>query len=148
VAVTLESVLRRVPHRAPFALIDRLLVLEADRAVAEKRLSAADPLVGGGLRGPLCIEALAQTAACVMVGRLGQGQHAGYLVAAAGWKFPGEGRSGETVRLEAVLVAELGSLVRFSGRATVGGRELAAGTLTLAIAGIDEPADGAGRQDA
>jgi len=147
VAVTLESVLRRVPHRAPFSLIDRLVLLERDRAVAEKRLSAGDPLCGGGLRGPLCIEALAQTAACVMVGRMGERRHAGYLVAAAGWKFPDGGRTGDTVTLEAELVHQLGGLVRFSGRAAVGRRELASGTLTLSIEAIDEPAPGAGRLD-
>ncbi len=141
-AVPLEALLLSIPHRPPWSLIDRVVSVEPGRVVAEKRLAVGDPLLGAGLRGPLCIEALAQAAACLMVARVGGGEHRGYLVAAAGWKFPARALPGELVRLEAVLRAELGGLQRFDGRAAVDGREIAAGSMTFAVQRL--PPAGAG----
>lgn len=127
------SILQLLPHRPPFLLIDRVVEVEAGRVVAEKRVAAGDPLLGRGLSGPMCIEALSQTAACLMGSREPGQRHLGYLVAAQGWKFQGMAEPGETVTLEARLVAELGALSRFEGRARVGERELASGTMTFAV---------------
>lgn len=127
------SILQLLPHRPPWSLVDRVVTLEPGRVVAEKRVAAGDPLVGGGLSGPMCIEALSQAAACLMGSREPGQPHLGYLVAAQGWKFHDIAQPGETVTLEARLVAELGALHRFEGRARVGERELASGTMTFAV---------------
>ena len=124
-----------IPHRPPWGLIDRLVSVEGNVVVAEKQVSGDDPLLGmGGLGGALAIEALAQTAACLMGWRgSDRGRHRGYLVAARGFRFPSFARSGETVTLRAEKTSELGDLHGFSGRATVGEREIAAGTMTFAV---------------
>jgi 3-hydroxyacyl-[acyl-carrier-protein] dehydratase len=134
-----------LPHRAPFALLDRVLSADAARVVGEKRVSADDALLGdAGLGGPLLVEALAQTAACLMgLANPGRTGHRGYLVAARGWKFPSRAAAGETVTLEATRVSALGALHGFEGRAHVDGRELASGSLTFAVT-FD---DGAGGSD-
>ena len=102
--------------------------------VGEKRISAADPLLHGRLAGPLVMEALAQTAACLMGLRNGhRAGHRGYLVAARGWKFPDSAESGETVTLIATQRSELGGLHAFDAVARVGEREIASGTMTFAV---------------
>ena len=122
------------PHRPPFSLVDRVISVAGDTVVAEKRVTAGDPLCGGGgLGGLLLIEALAQAAACLMGTRHGGDRHRGYLVAASGFKFHAIAQPGETVELRARQTAALGVLHRFEVAARVGAREIAAGQMTFAI---------------
>lgn len=124
-----------LPHRPPWALVDRVVSADAATVVAEKRVSAGDPLVGRGLAGPLALEALAQTAACLMgLSAAGRAGHRGYLVAARGWKFPSVALPGDTVTLTATKTSELGALHGFDASARVGDREVASGSFTFAVA--------------
>ncbi len=134
-----------LPHRPPMSLVDRVVAADGTRVVGEKRVTADDPLLGAeGMGGPLLIEALAQTAACLMgLQNEGRGGHRGYLVAARGWKFPASALPGETVTLEAERVSALGGLHGFTARAHVDGRELGSGSLSFAVAFDDPPVEGA-----
>jgi 3-hydroxyacyl-[acyl-carrier-protein] dehydratase len=129
-----------LPHRPPWSLVDRVVSVDGETVTAEKRLSPGDPLCGaGGLGGPLCLEALAQTAACLMGHRSGGARgHHGYLVAARGWKFPSTALPGETVSLVATRTAALGALAAFTGVARVGDREIASGEMTFAVRFSDD----------
>ncbi|MSP63867.1 MAG: hypothetical protein EXR72_26680 [Myxococcales bacterium] len=131
----MRSIADLIPHRPPWSLVDRVLSVEGEVVIAEKRVSGGDPLLGGGgLHGLLVIEALAQTAACLMGARNeGRAGHRGYLVAARGWKFPSTARAGETVTLTARKVSELGGLHGFAGVATVGERVVGEGAMTFAV---------------
>ena len=87
-----------IPHRAPWLLIDRVVVRGENRVEAEKRLAADDPLLAGDeLPELLVLEALAQTAACTNAGALGK--HQGLLVAASRVEFDGRARAGDVVTL-------------------------------------------------
>ena len=149
---------RWLPHRPPWLRIDRVSALDEDRVVAEKRISASDPLilasgspqvgsgggpgmansplgVGGGLGGFLLIDLAAQAAACLMAAKTpGQGAHLGYLVAAQGWKFHRTALPGDTLTVEVTRQAGLGALVRFAGALRVGDLPVAEGDFTCAIA--------------
>ena len=132
------------PHRPPWPVLDRIVAIDGERVVAEKRVSADDPLwppggtggVGGvALGGLVLLELAAQAAAC-LVGSANRGRtgHLGYLVAARGWKFPRPGgvRPGETVRVTVARRATMGALASFRATVTVGDEEVAAGELTCA----------------
>src|SRR5258706_1651601 len=105
---SVEDLELRLPHRRPWLLVDRVLEVGEDRVVAEKRVTAGDPLARAGLSGPLLVEALAQTAACLM-GRK-RSEHRGYLVALKDFRFDGQARPGDTVRLITVQQARFGAL--------------------------------------
>ena len=130
---SVPSILESIPHRPPFSLIDRVIAVEGDTVIAEKRVTADDPLCGRGLGGMLLVEALAQTAACLMGMRRGGDRHLGYLVAASGFRFHAIARPGETVVLRATRTAELGALSRFDAVALVGEREIAAGIMMFSV---------------
>ena len=126
----------RIPHRPPWLLVDRVISVEGPTVTAERRLTADDPLLCDGLPELLCLEALAQTAACLNAGELGA--HRGYLVAAGGFEFDGRAQAGETLRLTATRTAALGSLFKFDGMAQAiapGGqaRLVARGHMTFAV---------------
>ena len=115
-------------------MIDRLVSFNEQSVVAERRVTAGDPLLGDeGLRGPMLIEALAQTAACCMGLSRHGAAHLGYLVAAAGWKFHAGALPGDTVTLTATRVAALGALHRFAASASVGERQIASGSMTFSV---------------
>jgi 3-hydroxymyristoyl/3-hydroxydecanoyl-(acyl carrier protein) dehydratase len=129
--------LDRIPHRPPWLLVDRVLSAEGDTVRAERRLGVNDPLLApDGLPEVLCLEALAQAAACLNAGELGA--HRGYLVAATKFEFDGRAQAGETLLLEATRTATLGNLFRFDGvaRAVSPGGEariVARGQMTFAL---------------
>ncbi len=123
--------LTRLPHGPPFVFIDRLLSATDDTAVAEKLVTGNDAWLKGGMPELLVVEALAQTAACMVDQR--RGAHRGLLVAAAGFTFGERAQVGDRVTLRVRRGAQLGALLRVHGEALVGERRLTAGELTFAI---------------
>lgn len=129
----MASVEDLIPHRAPWLLVDRVVEAGEGRVLAEKTVTADDPLYSDGLPETLVIEALAQAAACVRGSE--RGQHRGFLVAASKFEFARRARAGETLTLRAERTATLGALHRFSAQASVGDEVLCKGELSFAIEG-------------
>ena len=128
----MERLVDLIPHRPPWLLVDRVVARSDDHVEAEKRVAADDPLLApGGLPELLSLEALAQTAACLNAGRLGQ--HRGLLVAASHVVFDGRAQAGDLVSLRARRIATLGTLLRFAVEARVGERVIARGEMTFAV---------------
>jgi 3-hydroxymyristoyl/3-hydroxydecanoyl-(acyl carrier protein) dehydratase len=121
-----------IPHQPPFRLIDRVVERGADFVRAEKRLTAGDPLlVADGLAETLVVEALAQTAAALNTGEMGE--HHGLLVQARGFSFEGRPATGTTLTLIVRRAGSLGALHRFAAEASVDGTVVARGELTFAV---------------
>lgn len=128
----MERLVDLIPHRAPWLLVDRVVARSDDSVEAERRVAADDPLLAGGeLPELLVLEALAQTAACLNAGALGE--HRGLLVAASRVEFGERARAGEVVALRARKTATMGTLVRFEAEARVGERVIARGEMTFAV---------------
>ena len=138
--IDIERITAMIPHRYPFLLVDRLIdVIPGESAVGIKNVSANEPHFQGHfpdhpvMPGVLIIEAMAQTAAVIVVAWLGK-EAEGKLVyfmtienarfrkpvvpgdqlrlycrkerqRANVWKFSGEARVGDTVVAEAVYTA-------------------------------------------
>ena len=104
------DVMRVIPHRYPFLLIDRVVELEpGKRVVAMKAVTANEPQFSGHfpgrpiMPGVLMIEALAQTG---LVAVLSLAEHHGKLVLFAGideCRFKRTVLPGDTLRLEITL---------------------------------------------
>ncbi|HEY7957841.1 MAG TPA: hypothetical protein VII38_21210 [Polyangia bacterium] len=127
----MERLLDLIPHRRPWLLLDRVVEVGQAHVTAEKRLSAGDPLLAGGLPELLVIEALAQAAACLRGAQAGA--HRGMLVQASGFTFDGRAQAGETLTLTVTRTATLGTLHRFEGEARAGERLIARGQMTFAV---------------
>lgn len=138
--IDIERIMAMIPHRYPFLLIDRLVdVVPGESAVGVKNVTANEPHFQGHfperpvMPGVLIVEAMAQTAAVIVVAWLGK-EAEGKLVyfmsidnarfrkpvlpgdqlrlycrkerqRANVWKFSGEARVGDTVVAEAVYTA-------------------------------------------
>ncbi|MCP4665492.1 MAG: beta-hydroxyacyl-ACP dehydratase [Deltaproteobacteria bacterium] len=135
-----------LPHRSPFLFVDRIMAWKAgERIVSEKDLSPDESFFAGHfpgnpiMPGVLVSEALAQTSGLLMgltwnaEDRATVGERPGFLyLASANMKFSSPARPGETLRLEAELKKEYGSMFLFNVAAYVKDRSIASGTLTLA----------------
>jgi len=138
--IDIDRIMAMIPHRYPFLLVDRLVdVVPGESAIGIKNVTANEPHFQGHfpgrpvMPGVLIIEAMAQTAAVIVVASLGK-EAEGKLVyfmtienarfrkpvvpgdqlllickkerqRANVWKFSGEARVGDTVVAEAVYTA-------------------------------------------
>jgi 3-hydroxyacyl-[acyl-carrier-protein] dehydratase len=72
-----ERVLKLLPHRYPFLMLDRVLELEPERALTLKNVTINEPFFVGHfpgapvMPGVLIVEAIAQSAAVLALGRIG-----------------------------------------------------------------------------
>ncbi len=139
-SIDINRITAMIPHRYPFLLVDRLIdVIPGESAVGIKNVTANEPHFQGHfpdrpvMPGVLIVEAMAQTAAVIVVAWLGK-EAEGKLVyfmtienarfrkpvvpgdqlrlycrkerqRANVWKFSGEARVGDTVVAEAVYTA-------------------------------------------
>lgn len=147
--IDIKEIMKTIPHRYPFLLIDRVLELEeGKRAVAIKNVTMNEPQFTGHfpgipiMPGVLIIEALAQVG-CVMA--LRQPSAEGKIVLFAGIdgvRFRRQVVPGDQLRLEVETLWVRGPLGRMKGKATVNGEIAAEGEFTFSLA---DPAGNAAR---
>jgi len=123
----------RLPHGAPFLLLDRVLEIGERTGVFLKLVSAADPCVGrdGQLPAAFVIEALAQGGGALLAAHGGDAPAGGYLVAVDDFRMLGEVRVGDEMRVEVEVVRIFSGAILLRGRALVDGELRAEGRVTL-----------------
>ena len=135
-----EEIMKIIPHRPPFLLVDRIIELEAGkRAVGLKNVSINESFFQGHfpgqpvMPGVLIVEALAQTgAACVLSKEEFQGKLALFR-GVDNFHFRDLVRPGDTLRLEVELTAIKRGVGKGKGRASVDGKTVASGELSFAV---------------
>ena len=141
---TLDAVeiMKIIPHRYPFLLVDRIEELEAGkRGVGIKNVTMGDPFFQGHfpdypvMPGVLIVEALAQVGAVAM---LTLDEHKGKIAFFAGLdnvRFKRQVKPGDTLRLEVELGQIRRNIGSGSGLATVNGEVACKGDFMFAIPG-------------
>jgi 3-hydroxyacyl-[acyl-carrier-protein] dehydratase len=147
------DIMRIIPHRYPFLLVDRVVELEPGRrAVGVKAVTANEPQFTGHfpgrpiMPGVLMVEALAQTAAVAV---MTLGQYRGKLGLFAGiddCRFRRMVLPGDTLRLEVTVEKLRGMFGRVRGVASVDGEVAVEATLSIIIP--RDQAMGGGQPDA
>lgn len=134
-----------LPHRYPFALVDRITDGETG-SWAKGRLcvSAMSPVFCGHfpqyhvLPGVLIVEALAQTAAVAMLSAPENAGKLGFFAQIKDARFKRQVRPGDVLELEARITRVRGSFAFVTGEARVDGAVAATAELTLALGSGDE----------
>ena len=127
-----NEILKLIPHRLPFLLIDRVENLVPDvSAVGIKSVTVTEPHFAGHfpnypvMPGVLIIEAMAQTAGCLVSYTEGYGSKKSsegklvYFASIDGAKFRKPVRPGEILSLYIEKIRGRGTLWKFSGTAKV-----------------------------
>ena len=147
-AVDIRRILQMIPHRYPMLMVDRVTEMHLDHsAVGIKNVSINEPFFQGHfpgepvMPGVLIVEAMAQTAAVLVVATYGQ-QSAGklvYFMSIDGVRFRRPVFPGDRLELHVEKVQSRQSVWKFSGKAIVEGKLVAEATFAAMIR--DKPAE-------
>lgn len=136
----INEIMKIIPHRQPFLLIDRIEELEAGkRAVGKKCVTYNEPFFNGHfpqepvMPGVLILEALAQTGAVAI---LSQPKNQGKTVYFGGIdkaKFKKKVVPGDVLTLELEITKQKGPIGVGIAKATVDGKVAATAEMTFAV---------------
>jgi len=128
----IQHILRKLPHRYPFLLVDRVLEFEKDvRIKALKNVTINEPFFGGHfpsrpvMPGVLMLEALAQAAALLSFESMGTDPGEDtvvYFVGIDGARFKRPVGPGDQLILEARLDRAKAGIYKYKTRASVDGQ--------------------------
>jgi len=124
----------RLPHAAPFLMLDRVVDVGEKSGVFSKHVTGADPCIAadGTLPAAFLLEALAQSGGALVAAMDEAAPKIGYLASVDDFRVHRPARVGDTLRIEVEIVRHFASATLFRGRALVGDRLVAEGRFTLA----------------
>ena len=143
----IHQILKQLPHRYPFLMVDRVLELEHGKRIkAVKNVSANEPYFLGHfpkrpvMPGVMMIEALAQAAALLSFDAVGASPDDNQIyyfagIDAARFKRPVE--PGDQLVLDVTLDRMKAGVFKFSARATVDGELAVEAQLICTVRRID-----------
>ena len=143
--IGIERIMRMIPHRYPFLLIDKVVDVRTDKdAVGVKNVTINEPFFAGHfpqrpvMPGVLIIESMAQTAAVLVVQTLGakaEGKLV-YFMSVDNARFRKPVVPGDCLRVHVTKQRNRGSVWKFSGEAYVDKKLVAEATFAAMI--LDE----------
>jgi len=142
--IEVNEIMKRIPHRYPFLLVDRVLELEpGKRGVGIKNVTVNEPFFQGHfpgipiMPGVLIIEAMAQLGAVIV---LGMPENQGKLALFAGIdnvRFRRQVVPGDQLRIEVEITRLRGTIGKGQGKAFVEGEVAAEGEIMFALVDAD-----------
>ena len=141
-AIDITELVKRIPHRYPFLLVDRCEAYKpSDSIIGIKCVTINEPFFQGHfpdypvMPGVLIMEALAQTGAVLMSKSLDV-DVAGktiFFVSLDNCRFRNPVRPGDVLELHVKVVRARGDLFKFSGQAKVGDKVAAEGEFAAMV---------------
>ena len=144
-SLDIERVMQMIPHRYPFLMIDRVIdIVAGTSAVGIKTVSVNEPYFQGHfpqrpvMPGVLIIEAMAQSAALLVVYTLGQESEGKlvYFLSIDEARFRKPVVPGDTLYVHVNKRQRRGNVWKFDSEAKVDGRVVAEATIAAMI--VDE----------
>lgn len=142
--IDVNRIMQAIPHRYPFLLIDRMVdIVLGEEATGIKNVSVNEPFFQGHfperpvMPGVLLIEAMAQTAATLVVLTLGEAFEGKlvYFMTIEGAKFRRPVEPGDQVRIHVKKERHRANVWKFGGVAKVDGVTVAEATFSAMIMG-------------
>jgi len=137
--MTVNEIMKLLPHRYPFLLVDKIVDLKpGESALGVKNVTINEPFFQGHfpgqpiMPGVLVIEAMAQVAG-VMAFRSGVEGKSVYFMSIDNAKFRRPIVPGDQVMMEIKVLKQRGNVWRFSGTATVDGKLVAETEFTAMV---------------
>jgi len=136
----IREILRQLPHRYPFVLIDRVIEVEGyRRAAAIKNVTINEPYFQGHfperplMPGVLQLEAMAQLAGMLLLRKLEYSGKLAVLWSMDKVKLRGGVTPGDQLRLEVETLRVKGETVQVRGKGTVAGRPVCEAVLMFTM---------------
>jgi 3-hydroxyacyl-[acyl-carrier-protein] dehydratase len=148
--MNIHQILKQLPHRYPFLLVDRVLALDKGKTIqALKNVTMNEPFFEGHfphrpvMPGVLMLEALAQAAALLAFDALGTSPNdetVYYFAGIDGARFKRPVEPGDQLVLDVELLRMKAGIFKFKARASVAGEAAVEAELTCAMRAIDPKA--------
>ena len=147
-SVDIRRILQMIPHRYPMLMVDKVVDMQLDqRAVGIKNVTINEPFFQGHfpsepvMPGVLIVEAMAQTAAVLVVATYGESSEGKlvYFMSIDDVRFRRPVFPGDRLELHVEKVQSRASVWKFSGKAIVEGKVAAEATFAAMIR--DKPAE-------
>ena len=127
-SMDIDSILRALPHRYPFLMIDRIINIDSDNsAIGIKNVSVNEPMFQGHFPGNpvfpgvLIIEGMAQTAGAIAIAAdKTTGRHVVYMVTIDKCKFRKPARPGDVIEYHIKKIRRRSAMGWYEARAMVG----------------------------
>ena len=139
-----NEIMKRIPHRYPFLLVDRVLELEpGKRGVGIKNVTVNEPFFQGHfpgipiMPGVLMIEAMAQLGAVVVLGTPENQGKLALFVGIDNVRFRRQVVPGDQLRIEVEITRLRGTIGKGQGKAFVEGEVAAEGEIMFALVDAD-----------
>ena len=142
----IHQILKQLPHRYPFLLVDRVLSIEKGKSIkALKNVTINEPFFQGHfphrpvMPGVLMLEALAQAAALLAFDTLGSSpsdEMVYYFAGIDGARFKRPVEPGDQLTLEVELLRMKAGIFKFKARALVGEALTVEAELTCAMRAV------------
>jgi UDP-3-O-[3-hydroxymyristoyl] N-acetylglucosamine deacetylase/3-hydroxyacyl-[acyl-carrier-protein] dehydratase len=138
----INAIMKILPHRYPFLLVDRILELDTDagRIVGLKNITINEPFFNGHfpgqpiMPGVLILEAMAQTGGMLLMNHLSaDGSKIALFMGINNAKFRKPVVPGDQLQFEVTLKSKRFNTFTLAGRASVNGTLVAEGELSVAV---------------
>jgi UDP-3-O-[3-hydroxymyristoyl] N-acetylglucosamine deacetylase/3-hydroxyacyl-[acyl-carrier-protein] dehydratase len=138
---TLEDIKKRIPHRAPFLFVDKIISLDENVVVGIKNVTFNEPYFQGHfpdepvMPGVLLVEALAQAGGLLVLSNVDDGgKYSTYFLKIDKLKFKHKVVPGDTIILKMELIEPIRrGIVTMYGQAFVGNNLVVEGELTAQV---------------
>jgi len=141
-AVDIRRILQMIPHRYPMLMVDKVVEIQLDHsAVGIKNVSVNEPFFQGHfpsepvMPGVLIVEAMAQTAAVLVVATFGAESEGKlvYFMSIDGVRFRRPVMPGDRLELHVRKAHSRANVWKFDGKAVVDGKVAAEATFAAMI---------------
>mgnify|MGYP001766614624 CR=1 FL=1 len=147
----IARVLKLLPHRYPFLMIDRIIDIDGDNSgIGIKNVTINEPFFQGHfpsfpvMPGVLLVEGIAQTAGAICVAKLGETYQPQlvYFMTIEKAKFRKPVVPGDTVHFHVQKIRNRGPVWRFAGTAKVDGNLVAEAEVSAMIVDSNKAQEG------
>ena len=135
----IDAVMKILPHRYPFLMVDRVLKIEGNKVTALKNVSVNEPYFTGHfpnhpiMPGVMQLEAIAQVAGILMMRQAENFGKIAYFMAADDVKWRKPVRPGDALLIEVELTRTRGKIGRAKGVCSVAGETVSEAEVTFML---------------
>ena len=138
-AMGVEELMKLLPHRYPFLMVDRILKMEGDTIVGVKNVTMNEPYFVGHfpghpiMPGVLQLEAMAQVAGILLLKRIEAANQIAYFMSAEEVKWRKPVVPGDVLVIEIQLTKIRGKIGKAKGVCKVAGEEVSEAEVTFML---------------
>ena len=135
----IDQIMKVLPHRYPFLMVDKVTTIEGNRIVAEKMVTVNEPYFQGHfpdhpiMPGVLQLEAMAQVAGILMLKQADNFGKLAYFMSAENVKWRKPVRPGSTLVIDIELLKNRRSIGKAKGTCTVDGEIVSEANVTFML---------------